>query len=381
MKSLRWLLPAAAIALVIVVPHAIYRARSAHLVDIVVLDKTVPFRTWVEHRSLFWLLDHLRVVKRDGTSYDMTTDYLGAYPPLVAGEPPERIADLNADAARGADLLYLVDTYGVYHDDLASGERMLAALERSPRHYGGLTLAEARVADDHVRSGRTLLAEFNTLGSPTPEAARDALEATLGVRWTRWIGRFFVELSDSEEIPMWLRRDYEREWNKPWEFAGPGYVLVQDDARVEVLREGIESKIPGLRIVREVPVDPLVAQAADGVPYPFWFDVVEAQPGTKTVATYRWDLTASGFERLRVRGLPSAFPAVTRRDSPGGGRAIYFAGDFADNPMETAEIPFAGYLRLRKILEAGAIAPSENAFYWRFYVPVMQTVLREVETR
>lgn len=381
MKSIRWILPAVLLALLIVAPHVLYRMRPEHRLDIVVLDKTVPFRTWVEHRSLFWLLDHLRVVKKDGTPYDATKDYLGAYPPPVPGDVPERTADLDASAAEDADLLYLVDTYGVYREDLASGARMLAALERSPRHYGGLTPDEAKVADDFVRSGRTLIAEFNTLGSPTSDEARASLEATLGVRWTRWIGRFFVDLSDEREIPRWLREDYEREWTKPWEFEGPGYVLVQDDAHVEVLREGHESRIAGLEIFRESPSDPLVARAADGIPYPFWFDVVEAQPGTKVLATYRWNLDATGLDRLRTRKLPTVFPAVTRRDAPGGGRAIYFAGDFADNPLETAEVPFRGYLLARRILEAGAVAPSEGAFYWRFYVPVMRSVLDDLPPR
>jgi hypothetical protein len=84
---------------------------------------------------------------------------------------------------------------------------------------------------------------------------------------------------------------------------------------------------------------------------------------------------------MKARGLPSVFPAMTRRDAPGGGRAIYFAGDFADNPMETAAVPFAGYLRARRMLEGVAIAPSQNAFYWRFYAPVMQSLLHELASR
>jgi hypothetical protein len=78
-----------------------------------------------------------------------------------------------------------------------------------------------------------------------------------------------------------MRRDYEREWRRPWELAGPGYVLVQDDAHCEVLRVGFEAGAIGLTIERERPVDPTLSEAADGVPYPYWFDVVETREGTR----------------------------------------------------------------------------------------------------
>ena len=72
------------------------------------------------------------------------------------------------------------------------------------------------------------------------------LEGALGVRWTRWIGRYFPRLEDKDEVPQWMRNDYEREWKRPWEFHGPGYVLVQDDVHCEVLRVEFEAERIGL---------------------------------------------------------------------------------------------------------------------------------------
>ena len=110
------------------VPWACHRAAPQRPLRVVVLDKTVPFENRVEHRSLFWLLDHLKVVQADGSSYDSTTDYLGAYPGPNPGDPPARTADLTAGAALSADLLYLADTYGVYEGDyLDAEERLLKA--------------------------------------------------------------------------------------------------------------------------------------------------------------------------------------------------------------------------------------------------------------
>ncbi len=378
MRSLRWAWPILATVLVVAIPFAAYAFRTAHPIRICVLDKTVPFRNWFEHRSLFWLLDHLNVVKDDGTLYAVESDYLGAYPPAVAGDPPERTRDLTAGAVSVAKLVYLADTYGVYRDDLKSKEKMEAALERSPKIYGGLTLDEAHAAASAPAAGKTLIAEFNTLGSPTPDDARAVLEDALDVRWTRWIGRYFARLDDVHEVPQWMRNDYEREWRKPWEFHGPGYVLMKDDTSCEVLRIGFEAEPIGLTIERDGS-DPHLASAADGIPYPYWFDIVEDGGKTKRLASFVWHLRPEGRERLAARKLPDRFAAVTRRTGNGPGSAWYFAGDFADNPMDVRPVPFLGYLGVRRFVEALKLAPSETAFYWRFYVPMMESILRDAE--
>jgi hypothetical protein len=377
MNSLRWTGPILAATLMLLIPWTCYQLRPARRLELCVLDKTVPFRNWYEHRSLYWLLLYLNVVKADGANYALERDYLGAYPPPIPGDPPERTRDLTDADVAGARLIYLADTYGVYRDDLKSGERMDAALERSPKLYGGLTPDEARAAVAAIDSGKTLVAEFNTLGSPTGDEARRTLEAALGVRWTRWIGRYFARLEDVGEVPQWMRRDYEREWKRPWRFEGPGYVLVQDDAHCEVFRVGFEADTVGLTIERERPIDAHLASAADGVPYPYWFDIVVEAPEARRLASFSWHLKNGGRERLRARGLPDRFPAVTHRVSPRGGEAWYFAGDFADNPMDPRPVPFRGYLGIRRFVEGLRRTPSESAFYWRFYVPMMETILND----
>ena len=374
-STLRWVWPLLLLACLVLVPWGIHACVPSRVLDLAVLDKTVPFETRIEHRSLFWLLDHLKIVKPDGAAYDRDRDYLGAFPGPTAGDPPARTVELTAGRARQADLVYLADTYGVYRLDLESGPAMKAALERSEPIYGGLDFVEAQAARGAVAAGRTLIAEFNTLGSPTGAEARAALEDVLGVRWTRWIGRYFSSLEDRDEVPEWLRRDYEREWSRPWEFKGPGYVLLKDDAHVEVLRIGTESPRIGLTLERARPVDAVLEDCADGTSYPYWFDIVEAAPGARVLAEFHWHLEPAGLARLLARKLPTVFPAVTRRMAPGGGVAWYFAGDFADNPMPDGKVPLSGYLAFRRGMEWIKLSPSELAFYWRFYVPMMVQLL------
>lgn len=376
--ALRWSWPGLALGLLILVPWGLHEARTRFPLRVVVVDKTVPFRNWLEHRSLFWLMEHLGIVRPDGEPYDGAIDYLGAYPPDKPGDPPERTRNLEPGDLAGADLLYFADTYGVYEEDLASGERMEAALERSPRIYGGTTMAEAAAARSFVERGGTAIAEFNVLGSPTEPEARAALEDLFGVRWTHWIGRYFTRLENRDEVPGWLRRVYEREWKVPWAFEGPGYVLTRDDRYVEVLRVGEESGWIALTIERDAPHDPALREAKGKVPYPYWFDVVEPAGGSEVLASFQWSLTEAGSERLRARGLPSRFPAVVRvRRQGAGGTTYYFAGDFADNPLREGRVPFAGYLAFRSWFEGAKLAPSEEAFFWRFYAPMLEAVLRE----
>ena len=152
-------------------------------------------------------------------------------------------------------------------------------------------------------------------------------------------------------------------------------MLVQDDAHVEVLRVGPEAETLGLTLERTVPVDPMLRGARDGTPYPYWFDVVVPHSGTEVLASFHWHLTGAGVDRMRERGLPLRFPAVLRR-----GRAHYFAGDFADNPLDATRVPLAGFAAAKRWLEGAKLAPSEDAFFWRFYAPMMTELLAALPT-
>jgi hypothetical protein len=47
--------------------------------------------------------------------------------------------------------------------------------------------------------------------------------------------------------------------------------------------------------------------------------------------------------------------------------------------MDPRPVPFLGYLAFRHAVERLKLAPSETAFYWRFYVPMMERILSDAE--
>ncbi len=380
MRKIRWLWFPLIVAVILMLPWILFHLRAGRSLSIVVLDKTVPFDTYLEHDGFFWLLNQYKIVQPSGEPYDRTEDYLGAIPGPVPGDPPVETRDLTEAVALEADLLYVIDTYGVYEEDLASGEEKKAALERSRKIYGGLTVEEARALRAARNRGSTVVAEFNSLASPTGREAAAILEEIVGVRWTRWIGRHFAALEDREEVPQWLRDVCQRELNRPWSFEGPGYVLLQDDTRCEVLLVGADSPRIGLTIEPEPDArQGTLRQASTGTPYTFWFDLVIPGPETETLASYRWELSQEGAAKLRRLGLPSRFPAITRHRDGAGTPAYYFAGDFGDSTVGGGRVPLAGFVSFRRWLEKTRRVPSHQAFYYRFYVPLMTEILADVE--
>ena len=165
LKTLKWTWPLLTLAILVLVPWGCYVSEPEVRRNIVILDKTVPFRTRVEHRSLIWLINHLKIRTVAGEKYHGDRDYLGAYPGPEPGDPPAGIRNLTAVDALGADLVYVADTYGVYQGDLDSGSEMKAALERSMPE-GKLPIVIQSDAASPVQSLVTAMDVVGQLGLP-----------------------------------------------------------------------------------------------------------------------------------------------------------------------------------------------------------------------
>jgi hypothetical protein len=348
-----------------------YFARSRTL-NVVVVDKTVPFRNYREHAVVAWLLRALKIRDGSGAFLDPATGYKGFDPASKTGH------DLTDADLASADALVITDTYGVYRGDYEHpGD--VAALERSPKIYGGLSDDEASAIAAFDARGGLVLAEFNTFASPTAPSAREHLEQLFGVRWTRWVARYWPDLQDPREVPRWVGAAYERAYGAPFDLTGAGLVFVHEDGDIVVLRE--KGDLEGDVITQErTPIGVEFGFPPRGT-FWYWIDVVDAA-GAEVLYEHVVHATEAGRQKLAAHGLPARFPAMTRHagsgTGPGAGvgAAYYFAGDFADSGLELGSPERAwllGYKETRT--SAGCGGARDDSFFWGFYAPIVSRLL------
>lgn len=346
-------------------PWFLWRAQSAKSMDVLVIDKTVAKPNYRKHMGLFWVLRHEKVVQRaSGQALADDRDYVG-YQHTPDGEP--KIVPITR---RPSDLVYIADTYGVYQDDLQNRPLGL----KSPLIYGGLSLDEVRATLGSLKPGATLVGEFNCIASPTVGEARAELSDALGVHWTGWIGRHFSFLDLTVDLPLWIPRTWKRQTGKPWRFRGPGYIFVNEQGWLVVLVEGIDTPTPALAVdVTEGAADEFGTVRHQT--WDYWFEVMEALPGTEVLATYNLEFTASGKRKLKGVPVDKPFPAIMR-SRHSGFNSYYFAGDFADQPQVPKSYRYKWLPKVKKWLGAQH-RDDQQAFFWRVYTPMMQRIVND----
>lgn len=342
------------VLLLLLSPYLLWVLAPTRPVQLLAVDKTVPVSGYREHQGLFWLLNHGKYVKPDGSAYRLESDYYGYHPDRGEG-------DMALTVPPDLDLIYVADTYGVFEADLGENPRGV----RSRLLYGGLKTEEWNQLWNAKGAGTTLVIEYNAIASPTDARARLQVENDLGIAWTGWVGRHFAAL-ESPEVPVWLVENWERHTGQRWEFTGPGLAFVDEQDQVVVL----DSEEAG-GAVRFVPTDAGRSHypGLGTAPYPYWFDVILPSQAVTVEANYQLAVSAAGQARLQAAGIPLTFPAVVRHPVE---RAYYFAGDYADR-KGSAPVRMVGSPRVMSWLAAG----PEELFYWRVYVPMMQRLLAE----
>lgn len=358
MKNIRWVLAMGLIAALFALSPFLWMVKKTWPYDVFVLDKTVPDHTYREHAGLFWILNHEKITHSDGSRYDETADYYGYHPAERKGD--ETIPPLH----HKPDMVYITDTYGVYKQDLAPEGNEQG--ERSGLVYGGMKAEEWRAVEQMRKEGAVVLAEFNTFASPTPLAVRKQMEHEFGITWTGWIGRYFLEL-ESEEVPVWVRSNYEKQTGNKYAFHGPGLVFTSEVDEVVVLDQTMFSDQVWFRLT------------ADGkgffsdvkeAPYQYWFDIVQPADRTEVLAQYGVQVNAKGRAALDDYRIPESFPAVVRRSDA---HTYYFAGDYADIKTKA----WAHWRGAARFLAFTSAWNGRNEFYWRVYVPMMQEILQK----
>ncbi len=465
-----------------------YRAPELRL-GVAVLDKTVPFKDRREHRGLYWLLRQNKFIDGEETGdprwYAYDQDYVGFFPVDVSEVEFERVGNGNGngyaateaaevetgeEAAEGAavaaeppeepaadpmvvetasmraignwrttlldyeteladrDVLYIADTYGVYTGDYTQFREDWAHTMHTEKIFGGIEELEAEAAERFAAEGKMIIAEFNCFASPTPDDIRARMEHVLGVTWTRWIGRYFLDFSDIKDVPYWLLQLYEEQTGHAWDLTGSGYMLCRDESAEFVILKDGEDVMPrhGLKLIpHPVFMEHDVMQGVKPCTFCYWFDIVEPGPNSEVIASYDFHVTPQGQAKLEEHGLKSYFPAVVRTQQawapmpepepepaeegeeaaeeeaaaaeeeaaepepqvplePPSGQyytVYYMAGDMVDfdKAMGPANTRLTMYIN--RSFYGQPVVGSQGYFFWHTYYPLVTNILRRESFR
>ncbi len=371
----RWPLVLAVAVVLVVTPFAGWYLVPRAPAGVVIVDKTVPHLDRREHLRLMWWLTHVRVPTAAGTWWDEKLDYVGYNPDSSRGL---LLDDATLTSAR---LAYLADAYGVYTADVnTSGP---AALARSTPIFAGVQLDEARALAAFRARGGAVVAEFNVLESPTAGTEAGAiLEQLLGAHYLGWLGRAYDNLASDDEVPPWMRAQWQRRHRTPWNFSGPGYVLFseKEDRIAVILREQFEGPHP-LTVEIDRPDDPLMRGASGGGGYRYWISGIAPTDSGVTLASFAFHVDTAARAMLAREGFPLRFPAIVRRTT--GPLAAYIAADVSDAPVTPPYVQRTVLLDWwRAWRVTGAVGEDGDLdFFWRVVAPVWDATLRLSEPR
>ena len=268
---------------------------------VAIVDKTVLTREGQEHISLNWVLNHERYTKTSKDAYDIGHDYFGFFP---QSEEKYRIKGLERFSTNqleqlsiDADLVYFTDTYGIYNNEWYQHRN---ENERSGMLYGGLSNKDIEILRLMKDKHKLIIAEFNTIGSPTLSENRTQFEHMFKLKWTGWTARYFNILDPkvNKEIPQWLIRNYKKSHNNKWPFTRSGIAFVNDNDQVTILEDGVHLTDPLPHIITNNYGQENLS-LPEKIKYPFWFDVmVPDQKVNQIVSKFEIGANEKGLKEI-----------------------------------------------------------------------------------
>ena len=354
--------------------------------NIAIVDKTVTVfdaeaRTYPEHYSMFWILNHEKIYPtRSGSHapdrnsngrYDIDHDYFGYYPPT------DKLTGVLDIDLRSIDLLYLADAYGLL-EYLPNGTVR--------RRAGGYSVEEANAIAEYARSGGSIIAEWNTVGYPTylNRTALDILESVFHVR-TYGYGKYYPDLANVEK---YYKEMYREVTGQEWRFTGEGIMIIQEfvvgsypkQEKVEfIILEKTDLQTGVFPMFLHVRNDHPAFEGADSLmPYAYWFEIAIPTPDVKVLGEYEIKTTNSGREKLARHGLKPMMTAIITYE--GSYRHIYYAGDFADYAPNYPPFLLSYIAGIGSVMRLLPTLPWDG-FFWRFYYPTFMKSVKWVMER
>jgi hypothetical protein len=351
---------------------------SKRTLNLLIVDKTVLNMNSFKHRSINWILDYEKYTKSDGSFYDINKDYFGFFPQedekYVIGDF-EKLNEPEVDSiSRTYDLAYFADTYGVLGNEWY---RHRDINETSESIYGGLSEKDLLLMKKMKSRNKPVIAEFNTIGYPTPTDVRKQFQKLWDIEWSGWMARYIASLDtiNNPDLPKWIVRAYKKDHGGIWNFHKEGMLFINESGKVLVMEKGRElnDAIPKIYTDKKY-------QDQYGVPavmiYPYWIDImVNKNDSNQIISKYILGANEAGEALLSANGIPKIFPAVIHRGVDY--QFYYFCGDFADNPTKFRFAKLSGITGLKFLMYNAVDVTDRNRFFWEFYLPMMQTILKK----
>ena len=342
-----------------------------------IVDKTVLTDDGQKHKSLTWVLNHEKYTKTAKKSYRLNEDYFGFFPLKENKFKIKGLERFSSDQLKqlsiDADLVYYTDTYGISNNEWYTEK---SVNEKSGLLYGGLSNRDMEFLELMKARKKLIIAEFNTIGSPTDSINRSRFEESFGIKWTGWTACFFdnLDTASNKEIPLWLIDNYKKTHENTWPFKTAGIVFVSNTDEVTVLEDDKHLNDPMPYIVSNSYGQQNLSLPAQ-VKYPFWFEVITMNPKINhSAANFNINTNKAGLDILKRAGIPASFPAITYH-SDSDYTFYYFSGDFCDNPVSMAASYFKGTSLFRSFLYNANDPMDRSSFFWKFYKPLLTNIL------
>jgi hypothetical protein len=343
-------------------------------IDVVILDKTVPTLERLNHKSLTWVLNNGRFVKKEKkNSYSFKKDYYGFAPtrPLKDRGNTKKEYHLSEmiDLPDKVDALYFADTYGVFFNDWYTG---VNKSRRSRKIYGGLNNTDYLLVNEMKNRNKLIILEYNTFDYPTPAFESFRTQEKIGITFSGWSGKYFAKLdTTAKNFPVWMTSMYRKEYKKPWTFTKPGIVLLSEKSII-VLEEGTHLNDALPYIITET-ANCEKYGVPSSVAFDKWFDIVDPLQ-SNVISKFKLETTALGDTLLKSKMLSSSFPAVTQE--PVNQRIYYFSGDFADNKVNFCSSRLKGFSGIKGLSYSDK--PNDTRrFFWLYYKPLVNTIFSD----
>lgn len=346
---------------------------------VAIIDKTVLTTKGQEHISLNWVLNQEKFSKKNAELYNREKDYFGFFPldnNKYQVKGLERFSNSRLQQlSQDVDVAYLTDTYGIYNNEWYHEGDVMA---RSGMLYGGMSRQDLYFIQEMQKRNKLIITEFNCLASPTDSSVRAGFEKTFGIRWTKWIGRYFnsFDTTRNKELPRWLIDLYKKQHGGEWPFSKSGIAFVNADDRILILETDthLEQSFPQIITGKE-------AQQHYGLPdamhYSFWFDVIRPDLNlNEVISQFKIDVNEAGKAAMRKNGIPAVFPAITAHVN-NDYRFFYFSADFADNPISLSSSHFKGMPFFNSFMYNRRDPLDRTGFFWKVYQPLVTTILND----